>query len=25
LYPAKTIHHCFWCSKVRIDDVVYDL
>jgi hypothetical protein len=21
----KAIHHCFWCSKVRIDGVVYDV
>ncbi len=25
LVPGKTIHHCFWCSKVRIDGVVYDV
>jgi len=25
LFPGKTIHHCFWCSKVRIDGVVYDV
>jgi hypothetical protein len=24
LYPGKTVHHCFWCSKLRIDGVVYD-
>ena len=25
LFPGKTIHHCFWCSKVRVDGVVYDV
>jgi hypothetical protein len=25
LYPGKTVHHCFWCSNVRIDGVVYDV
>jgi hypothetical protein len=25
LCPGKTIHYCFWCSKVRIDGVVYDV
>jgi hypothetical protein len=24
LAPGKDILHCFWCSKVRIDGVVYD-
>ncbi len=25
LYPGKTIHHCFWCSKVRVDGVIYEV
>lgn len=24
LAPDKDIVHCFWCSKVKIDGVVYD-
>ncbi len=24
LMPDKTIVHCFWCSKVKVDGVVYD-
>jgi len=24
LAPGKDISHCFWCSKVRVDGVVYD-
>lgn len=24
LVPGREIHHCFWCSKVKIDGVVYD-
>jgi len=24
LVPGKQIHHCFWCSKVKIDGVLYD-
>jgi hypothetical protein len=24
LIPDKDILHCFWCSKVKIDGVVYD-
>jgi len=24
LVPDKDIVHCFWCSKVRIDGIVYD-
>jgi hypothetical protein len=24
LAPGKDILHCFWCSKVKIDGVVYD-
>ena len=24
LVPGKEIVHCFWCSKVRIDGVIYD-
>jgi hypothetical protein len=24
LAPGKDIAHCFWCSKVRVDGVVYD-
>jgi len=23
LVPNKNIRHCFWCSKVKIDGVVY--
>jgi hypothetical protein len=22
--PGKEIAHCFWCSKVKVDGVVYD-
>jgi hypothetical protein len=25
LAPGKDIAHCFWCSKVKVDGVVYDL
>ena len=24
LAPDRDIAHCFWCSKVKIDGVVYD-
>ncbi|HEY0796659.1 MAG TPA: hypothetical protein VGD64_12855 [Acidisarcina sp.] len=24
LVPGKDIRHCFWCSKVEIDGIVYD-
>lgn len=24
LIPNKDILHCFWCSKVKVDGVVYD-
>jgi len=24
LVPDRDIQHCFWCSKVKIDGVVYD-
>jgi hypothetical protein len=24
LMPGKDILHCFWCSKVKVDGVVYD-
>ncbi|HLY61345.1 MAG TPA: hypothetical protein VKV95_11395 [Terriglobia bacterium] len=24
LVPEKDILHCFWCSKVKIDGIVYD-
>jgi len=24
LVPHKEVHYCFWCSKVRIDGVIYD-
>jgi len=23
--PNKNILHCFWCSKVKVDGVVYDV
>lgn len=23
-FPGRDIQHCFWCSKVKIDGVVYD-
>jgi len=25
LMPDKDIFHCFWCSKVKVDGVVYDV
>ena len=25
LMPNKRIVHCFWCSKVKVDGVVYDI
>jgi hypothetical protein len=25
LMPAKNILHCFWCSRVKVDGVVYDV
>lgn len=24
LIPDKEVSYCFWCSKVRIDGVIYD-
>ncbi len=24
LIPGKDIAHCFWCSKVKVDGIVYD-
>jgi hypothetical protein len=24
LYPGKEIRFCFWCSKIRVDGVIYD-
>jgi hypothetical protein len=24
LMPGKDVAHCFWCSKVKVDGVVYD-
>ncbi len=24
LAPGRNISHCFWCSKVKIDGIVYD-
>jgi hypothetical protein len=24
LVPGRDISHCFWCSKVRVDGVLYD-
>ena len=24
LVPGHDIHFCFWCSKIKIDGVVYD-
>ncbi|MBZ5554650.1 MAG: hypothetical protein LAO21_18185 [Acidobacteriia bacterium] len=24
LMPDKDILHCFWCSKVKVDGIVYD-
>jgi hypothetical protein len=24
LVPNREVHFCFWCSKVRIDGVIYD-
>jgi hypothetical protein len=23
LYPRKEVRYCFWCSKIRIDGVIY--
>ena len=25
LMPDRDILHCFWCSKVKIDGIVYDI
>jgi hypothetical protein len=25
LMPGKDIYHWFWCSKVKVDGVVYDI
>ena len=25
LAPGRNILHCFWCSKVKVDGVVYDV
>lgn len=22
--PGREVHFCFWCSKVRIDGIIYD-
>ena len=24
LHPEKEVRFCFWCSKIRIDGVIYD-
>jgi len=24
LFPGREVHHCFWCSKVRVDGVTYN-
>jgi hypothetical protein len=24
LAPQKEVHFCFWCSKVRVDGIIYD-
>jgi len=24
LVPGKNILHCFWCSKVKVDGIIYD-
>jgi hypothetical protein len=24
LAPERVVHYCFWCSRVRMDGVVYD-
>ena len=24
LVPDKEVHFCFWCSKVRVDGVIYE-
>jgi hypothetical protein len=24
LYPGKEVRYCFWCSKIKVDGVVYD-
>ena len=24
LAPGREVHYCFWCSKVRIDGVLFD-
>ena len=23
LVPGREVHHCFWCSRVRIDGVIF--
>jgi hypothetical protein len=23
LVPGREVHHCFWCSKIRIDGLIY--
>lgn len=25
LMPGRDILHCFWCSKVKVDGVIYDI
>jgi len=25
IVPNKDILHCFWCSKVKVDGVIYDV
>jgi hypothetical protein len=25
IVPDKDILHCFWCSKVKVDGVIYDV
>ena len=25
LMPNKDVAHCFWCSKVKVDETVYDV
>ncbi|MGA2047624.1 MAG: hypothetical protein ABSG96_08020 [Terracidiphilus sp.] len=24
LYPGKNIRYCFWCSKIKVDGIIYE-
>jgi hypothetical protein len=24
LFPGKDVRYCFWCSKIRVDGIIYE-